>query len=77
MGLLAMGRSAFGFSSGFAVKVGNEEPGPQRIKACSPGATAVTAWGMAMRGVGGAASYVRFPSASSMKIVDTLAERTV
>lgn len=36
MGLLAIGRRALGFSSGFAVKVGKDEPGPQRMRACSP-----------------------------------------
>lgn len=36
IGRLAMGSRAFGFSSGFEVNVGNEEPGPQRIRACSP-----------------------------------------
>ena len=30
MGRLAMGNRALGFSSGFAVKVGNDEPGPQQ-----------------------------------------------
>jgi hypothetical protein len=33
-----MGIKAFGFSSGFAVKVGNEEPGPHKIIAWKPGA---------------------------------------
>lgn len=47
MGLLAMGSKAFGFSSGFAVKVGNEDPGPQRIMACSPVEAELVAWGIA------------------------------
>ena len=38
MGLLAMGSSAFGISLGVDVKVLNEAPGPQRIKAWKPGA---------------------------------------
>jgi hypothetical protein len=46
MGLLAMGRSAFGFSSGLAVNVGKLEPGPQRMRACSPGDAIETAWGI-------------------------------
>lgn len=46
MGLLAIGRRAFGFSSGLAVKVGKELPGPQRIKAWRPGVAIVTAWGI-------------------------------
>lgn len=37
MGLLAMGNNAFGFSSGLAVNVGKDEPGPHNIMACSPG----------------------------------------
>jgi hypothetical protein len=36
IGRLAIGSRALGFSSGFEVNVGNEEPGPQRIRACSP-----------------------------------------
>lgn len=46
MGLLAMGRRALGCSSGFAVYVGNDDPGPQRIRACSPGEAEETACGM-------------------------------
>lgn len=46
MGLLAMGSRALGFSSGFAVKVGNDDPGPQRMMACSPGAAELVAWGI-------------------------------
>lgn len=46
MGLLAIGRRALGFSSGLAVKVGNELPGPHRIKAWRPGVAIVTAWGI-------------------------------
>lgn len=37
MGRFAIGIRAFGFSSGLAVKVGNEDPGPQRIIAWKPG----------------------------------------
>jgi hypothetical protein len=37
MGRLAIGSRAFGFSSGLEVKVGNDEPGPQRMTAWSPG----------------------------------------
>ena len=55
MGLLAMGRRALGCSSGFAVYVGNDDPGPQRIRACSPGEAEETACGILgtveMRGV--------------------------
>lgn len=50
MGRLAMGRRALGLSSGFAVKVGNELPGPHKIKACRPGVAMVTAWGIAKVG---------------------------
>lgn len=46
MGLLAIGRRALGCSSGFAVYVGNDEPGPQRIRACSPGEAEETACGI-------------------------------
>lgn len=46
MGLLAMGRRALGCSSGFAVYVGNDDPGPQRIRACSPGEAEETACGI-------------------------------
>jgi hypothetical protein len=41
-----MGIRAFGFSSGLAVNVENEEPGPQRMKARSPGLGIAIAWGM-------------------------------
>lgn len=37
MGLLAMGTSALGNSSGDEVKVFNDTPGPQSIMACKPG----------------------------------------
>ena len=37
---------AFGFSSGLAVKVGNEDPGPQRMIAWKPGAGIERAWGI-------------------------------
>lgn len=47
MGLLAIGRRALGFSSGLAVKVGNEEPGPQRMMACRPVEAELVAWGIA------------------------------
>lgn len=33
MGRFPIGSMALGFSSGFEVKVGREEPGPQRMKA--------------------------------------------
>lgn len=46
IGLLAIGRIALGFSSGLAVKVGKLEPGPQRMRACSPGAAIEVAWGI-------------------------------
>lgn len=36
IGRLAMGSRALGLSSGFEVNVGNEEPGPQRMRACRP-----------------------------------------
>lgn len=38
MGRFAIGIRALGFSSGLAVNVGNEDPGPQRIMAWKPGA---------------------------------------
>lgn len=41
-----MGSRAFGFSSGFAVKVGKEEPGPHRMRACRPVAGIETACGI-------------------------------
>lgn len=47
MGLFAIGNRALGFSSGFAVKVGNDDPGPQRMRACSPGDAEETACGIA------------------------------
>lgn len=50
MGRFATGNRALGFSSGFAVNVGNDEPGPQRIMACSPGEGAEIAWGMVSEG---------------------------
>lgn len=37
IGRFATGSNAFGFSSGLAVNVGNDDPGPQRIIACRPG----------------------------------------
>lgn len=37
MGRFAMGSRALGFSSGLAVKVGNDDPGPHRMSACRPG----------------------------------------
>lgn len=46
IGLLAIGSKALGFSSGFEVKVGNDEPGPQRIRACSPVEALETECGM-------------------------------
>lgn len=47
MGRFAIGNKALGFSSGFAVKVGKDEPGPQRMRACSPGDAEETACGIA------------------------------
>lgn len=47
MGLFAIGSRALGFSSGFAANVGNDEPGPQRMRACSPGDAEETACGIA------------------------------
>lgn len=38
IGRLAIGIKAFGFSSGFAVNVGKDDPGPQRMMAWNPGA---------------------------------------
>jgi hypothetical protein len=52
IGRFATGSSALGFSSGFAVKVGNDEPGPHRMSACRPGDGTVTAWGIVGVGVG-------------------------
>ena len=49
IGLLAIGRRAFGFSSGLEVKVGKEDPGPQRMRACSPVEGIATAWGISMQ----------------------------
>lgn len=46
MGRFAIGNNAFGFWSGLAVKVGNEEPGPHKMMACSPGEGIDTACGM-------------------------------
>lgn len=51
IGRLAIGKRALGLSSGFAVKVGNDEPGPQRINACSPGEGPETEWGI-LRDIG-------------------------
>lgn len=58
MGRLPKGMRAFGFSSGLAVKVGKELPGPHKISAWRPGEAIVTAWGIAnpavvVRGGGG------------------------
>lgn len=47
MGRLAIGRRALGFSSGLEVKVGKDDPGPQRMRAWSPVEGIDTAWGMA------------------------------
>lgn len=52
MGRFAIGSKALGFSSGLEVKVGNEDPGPQRMRACTPGGGIDTAWGMATEVVG-------------------------
>jgi hypothetical protein len=38
IGLFAIGMRAFGFSSGFAVNVGKEDPGPHKMIAWKPGA---------------------------------------
>lgn len=38
IGRFAIGISAFGFSSGLAVNVGKEDPGPHRMMAWKPGA---------------------------------------
>jgi hypothetical protein len=46
MGLFAMGIRAFGFSSGLAVNVGNDEPGPHRMIAWKPGAGIESACGI-------------------------------
>jgi hypothetical protein len=46
MGRFAIGSNALGCSSGFVVKVVNDDPGPQRMMACSPGAGIDTAWGI-------------------------------
>ena len=46
IGRFAMGKRALGFSSGFAVKVGKDDPGPQRMSACKPGEGIVTACGI-------------------------------
>jgi hypothetical protein len=46
IGRFAMGRRALGFSSGFALKVVNEEPGPHNIKAWRPVAGMDTACGI-------------------------------
>lgn len=46
MGLFAIGRRAFGLSSGVDVKVGNDEPGPHRMRACSPVEGMGKAWGI-------------------------------
>jgi hypothetical protein len=48
IGRFATGIRALGFSSGFAVKVGNDDPGPHRMMAWKPGAGIGTAWGMAL-----------------------------
>jgi hypothetical protein len=50
MGLLAMGIRAFGFSSGLAVNVGNDDPGPHRMMAWKPGAGIERACGIAGNG---------------------------
>lgn len=41
-----MGSKALGFSSGLEVNVGNEDPGPHRMRACKPGDGMDTAWGI-------------------------------
>lgn len=52
MGLFATGSSALGFSSGLAVNVGKDDPGPQRMRACSPGEAEDTACGIVRVRVG-------------------------
>ena len=42
-----MGIRAFGFSSGLAVNVGNDDPGPHRMIAWKPGAGIERACGIA------------------------------
>jgi hypothetical protein len=42
-----MGIRAFGFSSGLAVNVGNDDPGPHRMMAWKPGAGIERACGIA------------------------------
>jgi len=49
MGRLAIGNRALGFSSGFDVNVGNDEPGPQRMRAWSPVEGIEVAWGDMVR----------------------------
>lgn len=44
-----MGNKALGFSSGLEVKVGNEDPGPHRMRAWRPVAGIDTAWGILKR----------------------------
>jgi hypothetical protein len=50
IGRFAIGMSAFGLSSGLAVKVGNEDPGPQRMIAWNPGAGIESACGIVRPG---------------------------
>lgn len=73
MGLFAIGSKAFGFSSGFAVKVGSDDPGPQRITACSPVEAELVEWGIAKEvccccvlvGLCGLSNELRFDSRAS------------
>lgn len=46
IGRFAIGNKALGFSSGFEVNVGSDEPGPQRMRAWSPVEGIETAWGI-------------------------------
>lgn len=46
IGRFAIGNKALGFSSGFDVKVGKEDPGPHKMRACRPVAGIDTAWGI-------------------------------
>ena len=47
MGRFAIGSRAFGFSSGLDMKVGKDDPGPQRMRAWRPVEGMEMAWGMA------------------------------
>jgi hypothetical protein len=55
---------AFGFSSGLAVKVGNEDPGPQRMMAWNPGAGIERAWGIVRPVLAGVLDSTKFKTAA-------------